>query len=378
MAANHPAKKMKIEEISDEKSIADPFVRVHEHVRDLMLQHLTGREVLRSMKVSKDWNEIVAESRKCMSKVKLKIEEKTLKYPSLEEVTALMESDRPYQHMKLRIRNVKNSGSMLLLLQRFSQSLVELDLKLGKQKRMIENLPENVTFPKLKLLKLYKLTNVNQVIKKLFANVFTLKKFEADDFFHLMDCTAIEWLKKQNQLKEFTIRSDEVFNSDVLLGASFKFEYFSYNCIHKTLPFNAHLDTFLLSQADSLVHLKLDALYQQNVKTIFNRLPNLKTFSCCFNENVSGDDLEPNRSIIEFTTENYYSSPPQNLLKSLVNLEILKCTFEQKEEVSWAFTNLKNLKKYIHKRLISGLMAKTVYKTLKESGALGVREIEII
>jgi hypothetical protein len=150
MAANHPAKKMKIEEISDEKSITDPFVKVHEHVRELMLQQLTGREVLSLMEVSTSWNEIIAGSRKSMSKIKLKIEEKTLKNPSPEEVTALLDSDRPHQNMKLRIRNVANSGSMLLLLQRFSQSLVELDLKLGEQKKMVKNLPENMTFPKLK------------------------------------------------------------------------------------------------------------------------------------------------------------------------------------------------------------------------------------
>jgi hypothetical protein len=367
MAANHPAKKMKIEEISDDKSIKDPFVRVHEHVRELMLQHLTGREALSSMEVSKDWNEIIAGSRKCMSKVTLHFQEKSTKDPSLKEVTALLESNRRYQNMKLSANYVANRRRKLLLLQRFSQSLVELELKLGKNGKLIKNLPENISFPKLQSLKLVTRRNGNRVITKCFQNVL-LKKFETDGS-ELIESSAAEWLKNQSQLKELAV---ERFNPVVLLGASFKLESL---CL-QSCTWQADLNTFLLSQADSLVHLELCYLDQQNLKTIFNCLPKLKTFSCCNMFGASNVDLEPNQSLTEFTS--VLISPPRNILKSLVNVEILTCSLNQEDEVVWALTNLTKLKKhFVSCNRLTFSAVSAAYRTLKESGALGDREIEI-
>jgi hypothetical protein len=375
MAANHPAKKMKIEEISDDKTIKDPFVRVHEHVREVMLQHFTGKEVLSVMEVSNDWNEIIAGSRKCMSKVKLNIKEKSPTDPNLRDVKELLQSDRSYQNMKLFVRNLTNSDRKFLLLQRFSQSLVEIELTTYNYER--GELPENMTFPKLESLKLFILANANQDIMKCFANVSSLKKFETYGS-DLIESSAVEWLKKQSQLKELTLRYVGSFKLVVLLDASFKLESLTLkSCTEQ----HADLNMFLLSQADSLVHLKVYALlHSQNVKIIFNHLPKLKTFSCSnvyegvFNVN----DLNPNQSLVEFNSGFFH--PPQSILKSLVNLEILTCTFNRDDEVVWAFKNLKKLKNCfvncpVYRLPFSAIS--TAYRTLKESGALGDREIEI-
>jgi hypothetical protein len=136
----------------------DPMVKLHEfHLQELVLQHLNGRDVMESMKVSQTWNEILSNSPKAMSKIQLKFDERSPIDPSPKEVTKLLRSERRYQNLNLNICFRTNSTRKLLLLQRFSPTLVNLEVYVGSNVKQFA--AENLQFPRLKSLSMMGSTN---------------------------------------------------------------------------------------------------------------------------------------------------------------------------------------------------------------------------
>jgi hypothetical protein len=155
------AKKMKFSEDPAEAvdvPSMDPMVKLHEfHLQELILQHLNGREVIESMKVSQTWNEILSNSPKAMSKIQLKFAEQSAKNPPPGEVTKLLQSERRYQYLNLNIVFRKNAERKLMLLQRFSPTLV--NLKADVCWNVQQFAPKNLQFPRLKSLSMMGSTN---------------------------------------------------------------------------------------------------------------------------------------------------------------------------------------------------------------------------
>jgi hypothetical protein len=120
----NPAKKLKI----DGDSSTNPFFKLHEDVHPFVLQHLTGKEVLDLFTVSSNWYQAISESPAAFKKVQLCFFESSAKDPTSQEVTALLESDRKYQNVNADFRYISIADQKLLLLQRFSQSLVNLEI----------------------------------------------------------------------------------------------------------------------------------------------------------------------------------------------------------------------------------------------------------
>jgi hypothetical protein len=150
----NPAKKLKLREdpAALETPTIDPLVEIDEfYMQELILQHLKGFEVKQSMEVSPLWNEILSNSPKAMSNIKLVFYDLKHNEPPPKKVTQLLNSQRRYQNMYVEVGYKANAARKLLLIERFSLSLIELDVAITDLQEFV---PKNLQFPKLKKLSL--------------------------------------------------------------------------------------------------------------------------------------------------------------------------------------------------------------------------------
>jgi hypothetical protein len=302
------AKKMRFERVPN-----DPLIKLHEfHLQELILQHLNGNQVMESMKVSSIWNKILQNSPKAMSKIKFEFDEEASK-PQPKEIVKLLNSKRRCQNMKLAVRHKAN----FLFLQRFSLSLVDLDVKIDL-KKLRNFTPQNLSFPRLKSLRIS--GDANWLITETF---------------------------KAPKLTALMISSPD--------------------------PLGEHFDSFLLRVADSLT--KLWIYRQAKVRQFeiaFNQMSKLISLRCIVGEHAKLI-LQPNHNIIDLGLL-YHS---QQILANLPNLETYIALKDiSTVEAEWIFKNKMKLKKLVVKEQCVAAVYDH-YQQLKESIAAVNRNIEI-
>jgi hypothetical protein len=94
------SKRMKLQMEEEEKyheSTNDPLIRICSDVHELILQHFSGRDVKELSLVSKNWNETIGSSSKCMSKIQLKIKGNVSEVKS-----TLLKSQRKYSNILIK------------------------------------------------------------------------------------------------------------------------------------------------------------------------------------------------------------------------------------------------------------------------------------
>jgi hypothetical protein len=304
----------------------------------LIVQHLSSRDVLNFMEVSSEWNKIALAASKQMSRIKLNLKNRSrLAENEIESLKVLDKSKRKYQKAILSFRCIPspiNPSPKLILLQKFSENLVELEIQFDNH-ILLGLAPQTLKLPKLKNL--------------------TISGFAAKAFARRVEFAA------------------PILDRLVLRGV-----------LYMRIFNEGKVDEFL-EQFTNLTFLFLDIVSRKALKVILNRLPKLKTFhSYEFDDEVEeiDADFQPNQSITEVKFK-ANSKPDFNrkFVKLFVNLE--KCEvrnfdLEHVEIVEWMIRNKFKIRK-IHltgqkfpMRIIS-----TIYDELKTSNEIVNEQIEI-
>jgi hypothetical protein len=217
------AKKQKVDDEAQER--LDPLQNaIQEHLlQELMFQHFTGNEVKQLFEVSKLWNEIASQSKKCGEKLKLKItiEEKddaeklaSIKRKRRKHSSLSLQSSKPYQELPetfpfdliaaigLNIKELKVLCPMKFLVKILSllRNLESLTVR-GK---ITGNAAQPLQLPKLKELK----GNIIQPqILQLLRDVNTLETFDYRSIVEEnSDIKLLEdFILRQEKLKNFMV-----------------------------------------------------------------------------------------------------------------------------------------------------------------------------
>ena len=132
--------------------------------------------------VSKEWNHVLSGSGVTMSKIKLNVVEERKSKLSRQDVTKILESNRRHQSLRCHFRFKGNIERKLLILDRFSQSLVDLSLESGDRVEDSKLFPK-LHFPKLKRLKVS--SNNIELIHKILQAATNLEHFAFEDPQHV-------------------------------------------------------------------------------------------------------------------------------------------------------------------------------------------------
>lgn len=338
-----PEKKLK----ALDKPSMDPFKTIDQP----MVQDLSGKEFLKLFEVSQSWNRVMSGSRMGMKKIELVFIEESPNDPSPKEVTNLLSSGRMYRNVRLDLHHKTNKNRKLLLLQTFSQSVVNLEFGVYWRNDDVKPLPDNMTFPNLMSLKL-KGGLVTEIIPK-FKAVTTLKSLTIDNF-DMTKSGFVDWLKQQEQLKDLDLylTRDYFFDQTSLSDASFKLNTLAWRKPEPTRLISkaarVNFDYFMLRNSGTLTSLHLNLCYPEDIELI-DQMTTLKNLSF---ERVTTrmrhfQVMEPNKNITEFIWCGDRDIPKM-FLSSLHNLEILKMGKIDKEIFTWAIQNLPKLKKLVY------------------------------
>jgi hypothetical protein len=193
--------------IMEKHSQLDPFEALCD-ANELIFQHLSGKDVLNFFLVSTEWNRRTSACRDAMKKVKLVFRDIFAKSPSPKEVTALLQSQRHYQNFDGNFRLCSNIARKFLLLERFSQSLVNLKISTRPSHQM---LTENLSFPKLKTVDVRCLYG-GSCASLLFKGATKVEKLTITTW--NMNDELVECVMQKRNLKElnFCLGRENIFN----------------------------------------------------------------------------------------------------------------------------------------------------------------------
>jgi hypothetical protein len=174
-----------------EAAIEEEIKKVCSDVHDLIFQHLDKADVLKLSKMSPKWNSLVSRSVVAMSKVDLK-----LNLGAFVSDDAL-KSQRQYNNLELRISDDAyfEIHRKLQFIEKISPWLKEL--KIGVWANFVDL--QALDLPQLKTLDIF-----SPFMPFIFTKVTTLKTLSHCTIVYNLD--AVEWIQKQNELKELKLR----------------------------------------------------------------------------------------------------------------------------------------------------------------------------
>jgi hypothetical protein len=382
----NPSKKMKF---GDELSTS-PFIKLHEDVHPLILQHLSGKEVLNLFTVSPECYQVIIDLPAALKKIKLRFRESSSDDPSPQEVTALLNSARKYQNVNAHFRYLSNAGRKLLLLERFSQSIVNLDISIERNE-LLEKLPPSLSFPKLKSLDV---TTSAQIIVKLLQASSKLEKLAIGT--ENMDEEVVAYLMETESLKELTLSGGRnvLFSKHSMKESKFKLKALTikYSRYIKTEEISEqariNFETFVGQSADTLKSFQFDVWCFEDITLAFNKMPALEHLIVqSYSEPpipLKTSKLEPNKTIKSFKCYTLDYIPKKvELLACLTNLEILTVGWIDESDFEWIARNIPTLKQlcisYWHPRTQQRALkdAEECYNMMKESALSINRNIGI-
>lgn len=274
--------------VPSQHQVVDPIKIVLDEpdLHDLIFQYLSGSDVKNLFTVSKSWNEAVSTSKTAMSKIKLVVNGIKL----LSDTTLLLNSNRRYQNASFDFYSGIDIERKMLLLKRFSLSLVELSLSVDS--RTSAKPPSELNFPKLK--KLTVSTN-------------------------LMDVATGFLEATTKQLEELQLIYEPMFAKD---------------CLPVSAP-----------PSSSFKILKLHKCNKKSFEYIIRELRSLKTLEVCAFEfdKIPHDSPDKNESITTLQLK-YSSEIPRNVIRSMKNLQVIETSLCDKRAIVRILREGKNLK----------------------------------
>jgi hypothetical protein len=260
----------------------------------------------------------------------------------------LLESERRYQHLELAFVYRTNADQKLLLLQRFSPTLVNLNIQIADTK-ISSKLPEKLSFPKLKTLK-WKGPDSKNFILNALTDSINLEKLSIE--VSVVNPNMLNSIMKFKNLKELELLSsrENYFKVEELQEAQFKLVSLSISCKESELKpqTRKNFDKFVLSMADTLTSMKFEWCKSDEIDLVLNKLPALKRFESNY---VSGchtrieKRLKPNQTIKELTINNHSWMIQKEILACFKGLEFIKFSYVSVEDFNWIVRNMKGLKK---------------------------------
>jgi hypothetical protein len=335
----NPAKKIKL---SDEySSTLDPFKIIHENLHELIYQHFRGKEVSNLFTVSQIWNQRTGDSPAAMRKIQLKFRETSSRNPSPQEVTALLNSGRKYQNVEASFRFMTNAVRKLLLLQRFSPSIVNLKIEIN----LTLFLPTQLSFPKLKSLNADGYIAQQQYLIMI-QNANGLEKLEisvknAELFNCIMTKKNLKELKLKGNIKSFFgIQSTAVPQFKL---TSLSVEETRYNINANPLA-QSNFNKFVLHMAESLTTLSFEHCSSDDLDLVLNKLPALTSVKIHnIRREINENRLKPNNKIKAFKC-NVVNNFPRDVLACFTGLEVLMASQVDEEDFEWIVQNMRELK----------------------------------
>jgi hypothetical protein len=301
----------------------DPFTAVHFDIRDLVIQHFKVEDIKELTTVSKGWNQIIGGSSAAMKRIMLNVWDSSSEQPSRPEVTALLKSNRKYQNLDLHLKFAANIKRKLMLLPKFSSSLVELDLR-DDNKQLQKYLPEKLSFPKLKALWIG--SNSVDFITMILKHENKLQKLSTSAWMHNeIDMKFAEVLLTIKSLKKLDLYNipGDVFSLDSFRKPEFKLNSLTVSCKRLDPVLHRNFKAFVLSMADTLTSFDIN-LFRGEEALLIQELPSLKTLR------IGQDEIErpleiykPNTSI-EVIHLMSINSAPSKFFKSLTAVRSLR------------------------------------------------------
>jgi hypothetical protein len=383
----NPSKKQKV----DDGMTTNPFFKLHTDVHPLMIQHFTGKEVLVLFRVSSKSYQVIRELPAALDKIQLRFRDlKSIssQVPFRKKVTALLESVRKYQNVKAEFKFLTNAGRKLLLLERFSQSLVSLTVTIEKE-GFFSKLPVSLSFPKLKSLDIKASA---QIILKLLEAAGNLERLSIrpDD----MDAEVAACVMNQEKLKEMMLCGDreDFFAVHKMKDVKFKLEALtikdafrnSSSYIDVSDQARSNFEAFVLQSADTLKSLKLENYFAKDINlalklTVLEHLQVQR-----YHGSTNNLQLQPNDKIK--TLECYETSNIPELtrfLACLPNLENLATYAINGLQFEWIIRNMPNFNElriviWHHHMQRAVEEANAHYNQLKQSDSSIKQDIKIV
>lgn len=234
----------------------DPFKRLDSVAIEMILKHLTGRDILSASEVSTVWNREIAKSEVALSKIKLNVIE------SENWTVDIVKSRRKYQNLLVFSRNKKD------VIVALAGSLVELYVK------SYDANVNGLVMPNLQKL----VFDGDATVNGLLNCARNLQELHIKSIRSPASGTIIRCLKVNKNLKILSLglSPSMIFRQD--LSPAYKLRLTSLTAKLFLISNLSNFLDFLCSQADSLQRLSIDVKCCNShiLKTIINRLYRLE------------------------------------------------------------------------------------------------------
>jgi hypothetical protein len=325
----------------------DPFELLHEDVHEFIYHHLEGKEVINLFLVSPKWNRRQNEASAAMAKIKFVFNGSFLtgKDPSTREVNAMLQSQRKYRSFKGIFKYSTNIARKLLLLQRFSESLVEMKFfTYGNIKS--SSLPSNLNFPKLKSAAI-RGNSHGSFVSEILKNAPNIEMLSIESL--KMNADLVKCLMQKTKLKELKIDGNrtDIFQFHSMQDCKFKLTSLSFSNFDRN-PLSprvrSNFENFMIQMTETLTHLKLSC-FKEDFEFVLEKFPKLTSFSFDY---IHGDlnsmQLKPNTSIKKLSLSRLNILPIKYFACFTV-LEEFNAYEMTTENFEWIVRNMKQLKK---------------------------------
>lgn len=244
-------------ELRSNQQVLDPFERVEEEALfENILQHLTGSELLKVTEVSHRYNQIVSESKRCLNKIVLVVNEETID-------SDFDDFQRAYRHLRASDSGKKKkpalkenvSKQLVIVLQNMSPSLISIDVQ--------SNMNNDFTafdgnFDKLQDLKILIL---NQFVARIFNSAHNLRTLTINSTI-LDDEQLRGFINKFPSIESLSIKRpiiDRLFAEDVSEKLILKLNKLKIQIgSFVLLSTEMNLEQFLLTQVETLKEIEFN------------------------------------------------------------------------------------------------------------------------
>lgn len=324
-----------------DQQVLDPFERITEEaLYDNILQHLTGSEILKLSEVSQRCDEIISDSKCCLDKIALVVNETT--------ISDFYDFQRDYRHLRVSDTNhwpktsqnakMKNQ-KMIELSEKFSHSLVSIEVKSNLLMNDDEVLEVNLNeLTELKIMLL------NKFLVKFFSSTPKLKCLMIG-YTTLSHADAISFVAQFRTIETLRMRFnifDRLFAEDISSKVSFQLKTLeiqkSYN---GRTTCDENLEFFLISQAESLKELEfINIAHAQTLNLILDKLK-IKKLTINFVDEPINLNPTINKHVTELVLKNEQNY--ESLFRAAPNLRKLHIHKISKALIEYLSTQMKSV-----------------------------------
>lgn len=332
----------------------DPFQQLVD-VDHLIYQHLSGSDVLKASLVSSGWNQNIANSSTCMSKISLKVNSKSSSDPSSQEVTTILRSQRQYSSIKFSCNYKTNINNRAKIITKFAGSAVELKIYLLHP----ETPMEAVRFPKLKSLKIRSELG-DDLLNKVFSMIDETKLETLTLWCNLPDEVISNFPKNLKELQLDWTKINIAKYPDVPFLCQLRLTKLRvYSSFHNN---NKSLVNFLESQAETLECLSCWYFDSATIKTVV-KMPKLRRL--CLLGMGSIKPISVSESIVSLAINSH--SVCCQIIPSVPNVKEIYLHYLNNDVLKKLAEDLKKLERIYCKCHQSGIFK--FYDKLKRSDA---------